>query len=289
LDLDVHGLIKVRVLLAELVKLRVGAKIGQCLIHADILRACPSGGGLPCCEAPAMPSLRQLLATHPILLVVDTCATRADAALWLREDAAATTPPRRALPPSFHAAVEGEAAHALPQAVAQVLAAAGLGIAQLHGVAFCAGPGSVLGIRLAAATVRVWRVVRPGLPLFSYLSLPLLATHPDAFNTTVVADARRDSWHAVKPGASTIQRVPGIGLAAAGPLVTPASFRRWSPLPAENLPRELPYHPAELIAAAPDADLFTAAPDPDAFVHEQPSYVTWTPQVHQAPLPTTPA
>lgn len=236
-----------------------------------------------------MPSLRQLLATHPTLLVVDTCATRSDAALWLREAAEPTTTPHPALAPSFHAAVEGEAAHALPQAVAQVLAAARLRTAQLDGVVFCAGPGSVLGIRLAAANVRVWRVVRPGLPLYSYLSLPLLATHPDAFNATVVADARRDSWHAVKPGAATIERIPGTALATAGPLVTPASFRRWSPLPFDNPPRELPYHPADLIAAAPDADLFTAAPDPDAFMHEQPSYVTWTPQVHQAPLPTASA
>ena len=233
-----------------------------------------------------MPSLRQLLAAHPILLVVDTCATRSDAALWLREAAAPATPPHPALPPSFHAAVEGEAAHALPQAVAQVLAAAGLRIAQLDGVAFCAGPGSVLGIRLAAASVRVWRVVQPGLPVYGYLSLPLLATHPDAFKTTVIADARRDTWHAVRPDSVTrVERIPGPALAAAGPLVTPASFRRWSALPAENPPRELPYHPADLLAAAPDAELFTAATDPDAFMHEQPSYVTWTPQVHQAPLP----
>jgi tRNA threonylcarbamoyladenosine biosynthesis protein TsaB len=279
---------KVRVLLTELVKLRVGAKAGQCLIQAEILRACRSGGGIACCEAPSMPSLRQLLAAHPTLLVVDTCATRSDAALWVREPGNGSTSPHPVLAASFHAAVEGEAAHALPQAVAQVLSAAGLGIARLDAVAFCAGPGSVLGIRLAAASVRVWRVVRPGLPLYSYLSLPLLATHPDALNTAVIADARRDTWHAVRPGASIIERIPGNSLAAAGPLTTPASFRRWSPLPVENPPRELPYHPATLLAATPDSDLFADAPGPDAFAHEQPSYVTWTPQVHQAPLPSSP-
>jgi len=224
-----------------------------------------------------MPSLRQLLDAHPVLLIVDTCATRADAALWL---APATG---QLLPAKFHAAVEGEAAHALPQAVAKVCADAGLTIARLDAIAFCSGPGSVLGIRLAAASVRSWRVVRPGLPLYSYLSLPLLATCPEAADATVIADARRETWHAVRPGAGVVERIPGSALATAGPLVTPASFRRWSGLPMDNPPRELAYHPADLLAAAPDADFFTPAPEPDAFMHEQPSYVTWTPRVHQAP------
>ena len=31
------------------------------------------------------------------------------------------------------------------------------------------------------------------------------------------------------------------------------------------------------------ADLFTATNTPDAFLHEEPAYATWTPQVHRAP------
>lgn len=249
-----------------------------------------------------MPSLRQLLALHPTLLVVDTCATRAEAALWLGNSSPYsatldTSPPRPARPlaplpsyaPAFRAGVDGEAAYALPQSVAKVLSAAGLGIAQLDALAFCAGPGSVLGIRLAAASVRVWRVVQPGLPLYSYLSLPLIATNPDAAVRTVIADARRDTWHAVRPQSSDVERIPGATLANAGPLVTPTGFRRWSTLPLSNPPRELDYHPADLLANAPDADLFAPALDPDAFMHEQPSYVTWTPQIHRAPPPTTSA
>jgi len=228
--------------------------------------------------APSMPSLRQLLATHPAILVVDTCATFSEAALWQN-----TSPCAAHLPAAFHAAVEGEAAHALPQVVAQVLAAARLEIGQLDAVAFCAGPGSVLGIRLAAASVRIWRVTRPGLAVYSYLSLPLLATSAAAAGASVIADARRESWHVVRRDTQTIERLPSTALANAGPLVTPATFRRWSLPPEQNPPADVAYKPADLLAASPDADLFTPAPDPDAFVHEQPSYVTWTPQVHQAP------
>jgi tRNA threonylcarbamoyladenosine biosynthesis protein TsaB len=277
-----------RVLLTESVKLRVGAKTGQCPIHRDILRACRSVGSVPCSVVPAMPSLRQLLAAHPVLLVIDTSATRADAALWLpcgspRTPETGVGSAANNLPPSRHTFVGGEAAQALPKAVSVVLADTGLRIAQLGAVAFCTGPGSVLGIRLAAASVRMWRAVHPGLAIYGYRSLPLLATAPEAAGATVIADARRDSWHTITAASASIGRAPSASLAEAGPLVTPSSFRRWSALPPNNPPREIAYEPARLLASAPDADLFTVEPEPDAFAHEQPSYVTWTPQIHQAP------
>lgn len=220
-----------------------------------------------------MPSLRQLLARHPLLLVVDTCATRAEASLWLAGGAA----------PAAMAAVEGEASAALPVAVARTLAAAGgRRIQDLDAAAFCDGPGSVLGIRLAAAALRAWRVVRPGLATYSFHSLPLLAV--SAPGETIVADARRDTWHAVRPGdPHTLLRVPTVELAACGPLATPETFRRWSALPAGCEPRPLPWSAASLLAAAPDEPFFREAPEPEAFLHEQPGYAAWTPRVHQAP------
>ncbi len=219
-----------------------------------------------------MPSLRHLLARHPVLLGVDTCSTRVEVALWLGP---ATEPAHRVV-------IEGEASAALPAAIARVIAASGREVRGLDAVAFCAGPGSVLGIRLAAATLRAWRAVRPELALYSHLSLPLLAAaHP---GLTIVADARRDTWHAVRPGASgEVLRLATGELAAAAPLGTPALFRRWSALPDGLVPAELPWSAAALLAAAPDADFFQPAPEPDTFQHEAPSYVAWTPHVHRAP------
>ena len=222
-----------------------------------------------------MPSLRQLLARHPRLLVVDSCAPRAEATLWI---GAATKP-------VAGAALEGEASAVLPVVVGRVLAhpaAGGLAITDLDAIAFCDGPGSVLGVRLAAATLRAWRAIKPELALYSYHSLPLLAVAHPGLN--IVADARRDSWHAARAASPhELVRVPGSELAALGALGTPGNFRRWSALPAGVEPRTLDWSAADLIAAAPDEPFFHESPEPEAFLHEQPSYVAWTPQVHQAP------
>ena len=45
----------------------------------------------------------------------------------------------------------------------------------------------------------------------------------------------------------------------------------------------VPYSLAELFPRAADAELFHAITEPDAFLHEEPSYVTWSPKIHRAP------
>lgn len=241
--------------------------------------ACPPRRDTACCgfvftDLP-VPSLRQLLARHSTLLLADTCSTRVEVALWRGGE----------LRPAAIAAIDAEATSGLPEAVQRVLNAAAIDVRALDAVAFCSGPGSVLGIRLAAATLRSWRAIKPGLTLYGYASLPLLATaHP---GVTIIADARRETWHIVRArSAATIARVPSADLAALAteaPLGTPATFRSWSKPPADVTLHALDYAPSALIAAAPDAELFEPAPEPDAFMHETPSYATWTPRVHQAP------
>ena len=219
-----------------------------------------------------MPSLRQLLSLHPALLVIDTSSTQVEAALWL---AGACTPAQTATR-------EAEACVGLPDTVGRVLSAAGLGIRDLDAIAFCAGPGSVLGIRLAAASLRAWRAIKPTLGLYSYRSLPLLASaHP---GMTVIADARRETWHVVRADPTrVIHRMPSADLASLGPLGSPAGFRRWSTPPADLEIHPLPYSAHSLLVMSPDEVFFETAPEPEAFSHEAPTYVTWTPQVHQAP------
>ncbi len=138
----------------------------------------------------------------------------------------------------------------------------------------------------------------------------------------VIADARRDTWHRVEVDAagnvSPLQRVPAAALAGAGgeipnpksqkadaqcagdslgfgfsefgicerqrAIVMPAQFRHWSPLPvpAERV-RVVPYSIADLLPRLADTPLLVPAPEPDAFLHEEPSYKTWTPQIHRGP------
>jgi tRNA threonylcarbamoyladenosine biosynthesis protein TsaB len=66
-----------------------------------------------------------------------------------------------------------------------------------------------------------------------------------------------------------------------GELVMPDDFRHWSSLPSNV--QLVPYSLSDLFPRALDADIFEATSEPDAFLHEAPSYVTWTPQIHRAP------
>ena len=233
-------------------------------------------------------SLAQL--THPApLLLIDTASSRVQTALFRPNHPA----------PALWETRDDEAGVALFSCVEKLLARASLNIANIATFAFCDGPGSVLGIRTAAVALRTWRVMdstRPPRPVYSYCSLALIAHHllatENARNLSLIADARRDTWHHIAIDAdgaiSPLRRVPTAQLAnAPTPLAMPAHFRHWTPLP-PNV-RIIP-HALETMLSAPAlaaAPLFTPAPEPDAFFHEEPVYQLWTPQIHQAaPLPT---
>ncbi len=213
-----------------------------------------------------MPSLRHLFAEHPTLLLIDAASTRVQVGLW-------------------HGGVvswqieEAEAGTAVFACTEKLLAGCNLSIAALNAYAFCEGPGSVLGIRTSAVALRTWRVLNPA-PAFAYQSLALAAHTHSRPEVNMIADARRDSWHVQQIG-KPLRRVPTAELA--GECVMPEGFRHWTPLPA-NLGRT-PYDLPALLARPVllDADLFHPSAEPDAFMHEEPSYVTWIPQVHQAP------
>jgi tRNA threonylcarbamoyladenosine biosynthesis protein TsaB len=142
---------------------------------------------------------------------------------------------------------------------------------------FCDGPGSILGIRTAAMAVRTWVLLKPR-PVFAYASLALVAHALKRPELGVIADARRDSWHRYQIGGE-LERVPTAGLM--GELVMPENFRSWSALPAAV--GRTPYLVPDLLTLAVNAPIFRPTPEPDAFLHEEPSYVTWTPQIHRAP------
>jgi len=191
---------------------------------------------------------------------------------------------------------EEEAGVALFACVERVLARAGLGIADVGAFAFCDGPGSVLGVRTAAVALRVWRAMGAmhERPVYAYCSLALVAHYlrvtENARGLSLIADARRDTWHHVGidagGGVSELRRVPTAQVVAEGAagaaLAMPGHFRHWTPLPPDV--RIVPYALETMLSspALADAPLFAPAPEPDAFLHEEPVYQTWTPQVHQA-------
>ncbi len=208
-----------------------------------------------------MPSLRQILAAHAPLLVIDAASARVQVGVLAADGSARWQ------------VSEEEAGIAIFQGVS----ALGLNPQDAAAFLFCEGPGSVLGIRTAAMALRTWHGLRAR-PMFSYQSLALVAHALGDAQLAVIADARRESWHHYQLGRG-LRRIAAAELT--GTLVLPEGFRHWSALPASI--SRTPYAVGDLLARTRDADLLRVADAPDAFLHEEPSYVTWTPQIHRAP------
>ncbi len=142
---------------------------------------------------------------------------------------------------------------------------------------FCHGPGSILGIRTVAMALRTW-VMLKSRPVFCYSSLALVAEALGQPYRSIIADARRELWHRYMLGGE-LQRV-GTAELGAGP-VMPAGFRHWTALPPDAT--TTPYHLPDLLAAVSVIKIFSRTDAPDAFLHEDPSYKTWKPEIHRAP------
>lgn len=88
--------------------------------------------------------------------------------------------------------------------VEAALADAKLGLGDIRSFALCVGPGSVLGIRIAALAVRSWSALAPR-PIFVWESLAGLARSALAAGQKgpflVAAESRLKRWHALEVGA----------------------------------------------------------------------------------------
>ncbi len=219
-----------------------------------------------------MPSLRQLLAAHSPLLLLDAASARVQVGVF--DAGPASNLPLSPFPARWQTSDEEAGI-----GVFRGIEALEVDLNAVRGFVFCEGPGSVLGIRTVAMALRTWSVVAPR-PIFAYCSLAVVAESLGRREIAVIADARRDAWHHFQLG-GTLRRVPTAGLA--GELVMPENFRHWSQSP-PNLTR-VPYSLADLLPRVADADLFRPTDAPDAFLHEEPNYAAWTPQIHRAPAP----
>jgi tRNA threonylcarbamoyladenosine biosynthesis protein TsaB len=209
-----------------------------------------------------MPSLSQILNTHAPLLVLDASSERVQAGVIRRDQS------------STWASERGDAGEALFTCLERL----GTGIDLVGAFAFCEGPGSILGIRSSTMAIRAWKAIRER-PSYGYLSLALAAAANEG-GLSLIADARRGLWHRLRKG-GPLERLPASELS--GPLATLEGFRHWDPLPAGTA--VLPYS-VDALLRRPEiaaADLFREAPLPDAYLHQEPSYVKWIPQIHRAP------
>ncbi len=224
-----------------------------------------------------MESPAQIVARHRCVLVLDAASTVVQAGL-LRAGSA----------PLWHRA-GGDAGQQVFALAARSLQEAGTALEAVGAFIYCDGPGSMLGTRTVAMALRTWQTLQRR-PAYAYHSLALAAAHEAArtpgSDFTLIADARRDAWHAltVSAGGATgpLRRLATAGLPA-GELRTPEHFRAWSqpPRPVTTCSYDL----AALFSAAGNAALCRAVEAPDVFQHEAPAYRQWTPSVHQAPTP----
>lgn len=205
-----------------------------------------------------MPSFAALLASTTPFLLLDAASSRVQVGVFENGS------------PGRWASSTDESGVALFRCLEQL----GADPAAMRAFVFCEGPGSLLGVRTAAMALRAWCALAPR-PCFAYQSLALLAA---ATRRPVVSDARRGLWHLAAPEAP-LTRVAADDIP--NNAVTPTEFRAWAPLPAGV--EQVPYELARLLPATAELDLFRLTDAPDAFLHEDPSYVTWTPQIHRAP------
>ena len=233
-----------------------------------------------------MLSLRQILAQHSPILLIDSSSAAIQVGLW--------TAAREAGGAGAWETAHTEAGTGIFAATEKLLESAQFNMSAFEAFVFCAGPGSVLGIRTAAVAIRTWNAIRAR-PVFSFSSLELVAHFEKQKRAgrafSVIADARRDTWHEVRVDASgnvsALQRVPASALAGADARastiarVMPSTFRHWTPLPEST--ETVPYNLAEMLPMLAEMPLFSENSDPDAFLHETPAYLTWTPQIHRAP------
>lgn len=212
-----------------------------------------------------MASFRELISGASPLLIVDAASTRIQAGLLAADGS------------QVWASSTEEAGNGIFRCLEELK----VDLAKVGAFAYCEGPGSILGIRSVASALRAWLVLEQR-PVWAYRSLELVARSLGDPSLSVIADARRDSWHLTRSHGG-VHRVPTKDLPAAETLRTPEGFRQWSKLPPGMNVEAVSYDLSRLVPRLMEEDLLHPSPEPDAFLHEEPSYVTWTPEIHRAP------
>lgn len=188
-----------------------------------------------------------------------------------------------------HMSSREEAGRSLFAGVAGILRAEHLSLHSLGGFLFCHGPGSMLGIRIAAMAINGWQTLFPKpLPVFSYGSQAVVARQLIAKGAAtpfhVISDARRQRWNVTSVSnpakIGPLRRLADDELAA-----LEGEFHRME----ENVRREppvtvrstVPYDLTEQAAVFLKADLpqrsFVAAP----LLQETPAYRKWSAGRHR--------
>lgn len=187
--------------------------------------------------------------------------------------------------------LEVEFIEGLQAGLEEILDSSGKTLAQLKGCIYATGPGSTLGLRLAAMLLRSFMEL-PDLrrwKCFQYhnLSLALTSLPESVLNKRLAAVApwRRDRLHhtvkepgmparyhhdGIAPEQAAAMNLPGI-LLGRRPRNAAAGIE-WNPYPHEQVPGILWNFP----------ELLEPTQSPTPYAAEEPEFARWTPQRHSA-------
>ena len=158
------------------------------------------------------------------------------------------------------------------------------------GFIFCEGPGSILGIRLAAMAINGWRS-RPAhrqAPVFSFRSLEaavaLLKLKGESIPFHIASEYRQDRWHLVSVYEDGKCRdLTLVASAALSKLQGPVYYlprRKNRPVPPDFI-QARDYSLRELPRALNSANLLRHTDRLEAYMPEKPVYVKWNAKRHR--------
>ena len=181
-----------------------------------------------------------------------------------------------------------EALNSVFQEARNCLSQTGLKLLDLQGFAFCAGPGSTLGIRITTMAINGWRSFpsHQNIPVFKYYSLEVVAylliekgTSPPF---TIVSDLRKDLWNHLDVDREgnlsplkvikrkEVERIPHL-------LLHIRQRNQWLEPPGNAT--TIPYSLDDLPEIIVKHQLLLEVSSAEAFVSQKPTYKPWNPKL----------
>ncbi len=162
---------------------------------------------------------------------------------------------------------------------------------QLRSIAFCEGPGSMLGIRTAIMGIRSWIATGQlkGCTIFSFNSLQvgkqIIANTSDAPDSyLVVTDARRQSWNCLNSAnqnTSVVELIKNEALEqATQPIYSFDEFPSWTQTQANII--RLSYRPEDVFQSLAFLDFLRQNPDTEPLNTRSLEFAKWIPKARTA-------
>ena len=190
-----------------------------------------------------------------------------------------------------HQSTEGVALETIFKQVEHVLSKSDIHLPQIERFLYCGGPGSTLGLRLAAMAIRTWRALhKTPPPCYAYNSLQLagnclLLDEPDLADALLVADWKKGLWNAL-----VLQKNKPLECTPIdenflenweGPSFHLPQRKGWQAPPPNA--RTLIYQPERLNSVIDTPGFLKAVDTPTPFVGAASNFQKWTPDRHRAP------